>query len=502
MHPAILVPGRPGHSPRPGPVHSYSVPSPLLWLGGVAAAFTVVQLILVVPGMGLGWDETVYVTQVARDAPAAFFSAPRARGITLLAAPVTLLTDSVTVLRVHLAVLSGCALFLALYVWRRLLPVPVLAFAGALWCTLWVTLFYGPQVMPNLWVAFGALFATGCYVRAVRDHTDLRALAGIGAGVAFVALMRPSDAVWLVLPLAAAALVVRPWRRPAVFAVLLAGAVVGGAEWVVEAYVRYGGLAARLERAGEIQGGMGWHPAFGDHVLALQGRTLCRPCDVAWRDPVTAVWWFALPLLTLGGLLAAVRARCETAVGVAVLTALSLGVPYLLMIDYAAPRFLLPVYLLLALPAALGLRWLATGLRGRWRPVAAAAVGLALAGHLAVQYAVLHATVGRSVAARESVGRVAERLAEEGVRSPCVVSGAEAVRVAHRAGCSSRQVRGHDGSISAAELQEKAETVPVAVMVAGTAAAPAYARGWRVVELPDLGGLHDYHAYLSPSARP
>jgi len=46
----------------------------------VATAFTVAQLLLVRPGMGLGWDESVYVSQISPHAPAAFFSAPRARG--------------------------------------------------------------------------------------------------------------------------------------------------------------------------------------------------------------------------------------------------------------------------------------------------------------------------------------------------------------------------------------------------------------------------------------
>ena len=57
---------------------------PLPWLLAVAGAFALAQLALAVPGVGLGWDETVYVSQVSPQAPAAFFSAPRARGITCL----------------------------------------------------------------------------------------------------------------------------------------------------------------------------------------------------------------------------------------------------------------------------------------------------------------------------------------------------------------------------------------------------------------------------------
>ncbi|MEU6080182.1 hypothetical protein [Streptomyces sp. NPDC047108] len=474
---------------------------PLPWLAGVAVLFTVLQLILVVPGEGLGWDETVYVSQVSPHAPTAFFSAPRARGISFLVAPVTVLTDSTAVLRVYLAVLSGAGLFLSLWVWRRLVPAPVLAFAGALFAGLWVTLFYGPQVMPNLWVAYAALLATGCFLRAAADRTDRRALLGLAAGVAFAALMRFSDAFWLALPLAAAAVFVRDWRRPALLVALVLGGVAGCAEWVVEAYVRYGGLAARLDRASEIQGGMGWHLAFGHHALALEGRTLCRPCDGEAKHPAAVAWWFLLPLLTAGGLVAAARARRLATLLVPTLTAASLAVPYLLMVDYAAPRFLLPAYALLSLPVAVCVVWLVTGLRNRvLMTLAAAAVALALVGHLSLQYAVLHGAVERSRAMREAVGRIAAQLHREGVRPPCVVTGPEAVRIAYRAGCSSRQAGGHDGSITQAGLAAAARTRPVAVLVFGDKAAPPYARGWRAVDLPRLGGLHPYRAHLSPSA--
>src|SRR5690349_4464578 len=73
----------------------------------VAGAFLLAQLLLVRPGLGLGWDETVYVSQVSAHAPAAYFSAPRARGISLLVAPVTSWSSSTALLRVYLAVLSS-----------------------------------------------------------------------------------------------------------------------------------------------------------------------------------------------------------------------------------------------------------------------------------------------------------------------------------------------------------------------------------------------------------
>ncbi|MFE2494744.1 hypothetical protein [Streptomyces scopuliridis] len=465
----------------------------------VALAYTILQLVLVVPGSSLGWDETVYVSQVARDAEAAFFSAPRARGITFLIAPVTALTSSVEALRVYLALLSGAGLLLALWVWRRLLPAPVLALAGALFAGLWITVLYGPQVMPNLWVALGSLFAVGCFLRAARDRSDRAALAGLCGGVAFVALMRPSDALWLALPLAAAVLLVGAWRRPLPLLALAAGVALGCAPWVVEAYVSYGGLSARLRRASEIQGDLGWHLAFDDQVRALDGRLLCRPCDIPWRRPVTAVWWFVLPLLVVCGVLAAARTKRLAVVLVPTLAGLSMAVPYVLLIGYAAPRFLLPTYALLALPTATGLARIG---RAAWpRPLAVGALAALLAAHLAVQYAVLDSAAARGRTNRVAFGRVAAELARQGVRPPCVVSGAEAVRVAYLAGCASRQTGGHDGSITPAGLVALARDRPVAVVVAGEDAQPEYTQGWRALRLPDLPGESDWRVYLSPAAQ-
>ncbi|MGK5631857.1 hypothetical protein [Streptomyces sp. URMC 123] len=468
----------------------------------VAAAYTAVQLALAVPGTGLGWDETVYVSQVSPHAPDAFFSAPRARGITLLVAPVAALTPSVTALRVWLALLSGLGLFLALRVWRRLLPGPVLALGGGLFAGLWVAVFYGPQAMPNLWVAFAALAGAGCFLRAVRDPSDTPALLGLGAAVATAALMRPLDGGWLALPLAAAAVCVPRWRRPAVLAVLAAGLVLGCAPWIWEAYARFGGLLPRLRRASEIQGSLGWHPALDDHVRALGGRTLCRPCEGPWRHEVTAVWFFLLAPLTALGVRAAARTGRLAEALLCAVTGIGLGLPYVLTVDYAAPRFLLPAYLLLALPVALGLYGLRRAVRPALRPAVAVVLALALAGHLAVQYAVLHSVVKRFRADSVALGRIAAELRGQGVRPPCVISGEEAIRIAHRMGCASRQVGGHDAAITPAGLRSAAERSPVAVLVARQQAPPAHARGWRPHPLPDVGRLRGLRGYLSPSAQP
>ncbi|MEU9453036.1 hypothetical protein [Streptomyces sp. NPDC048277] len=460
-------------------------------LAAVAAVFTLAQLVLVRPDLGLGWDETVYVSQVSGHTPAAFFSAPRARGISLLVAPIASWSDSTVLLRIYLAVLSGLALYLALRVWRTHVAPGVLALAGALFASLWVTLFYGPEAMPNYWVAVGALVCVGCFLRARANPRDRAAWWGVCAGAALMAWMRPMDAVYVVLPLAALAL-----RRPRLLAVLAAGLVAGAGEWVIEAYVSYGGLGQRLSDASRIQGGLGWHLAVVDQLRSLGGRTLCRPCTGAAPSPAVTLWWFALPLLAALGAVAAVRARRALPVLLPLGCAATAAVPYLFLIGYAAPRFLLPAYALLALPVAHGLAHLVTApARRTARALAVGLVAVGLAGHLAVQYVVLEHTVHGSAASRADWSRTAAALHTLGVRSPCLLSGYDAVPVAYYTGCGSAQTGGHDASTTAAALTRAARRQPVAVLVPPGGRPPAYARTWS----EERAGV--LRAYVAPYVR-
>ncbi|MFD4969926.1 hypothetical protein [Streptomyces sp. NPDC058424] len=461
-------------------------------VAAVAAAFTLAQLLLVRPGMGLGWDESIYVSQVSGHAPAAYFSAPRARGVSLLVAPVASWSSSTTLLRVYLAVLSGLALYLALRVWRHAFRSGVLALAGALFASLWVTLFYGPQAMPNYWVAIGALVCAGCCLRVRTARPDLAALWGLAGGAALMALMRPMDAVWAVLPLLALALLERRWKP---LAALLAGLVAGSAEWVIEAYVAYGGLLQRLSDGSAIQGGLGWHFAVADQLRSLGGRALCRPCTGAQPNPAVTAWWYVLPLLALLGLALAVRARRSPPTLVALACAATAAFPYLFMIGYAAPRFLLPAYALLAIPAADALVHLLRAPNGRWRPLAVSLAAVGLAGHLAVQYAVLAHTVHRTTVDRRAWSGTAATLHRLGVRPPCLLTGEEAIPIAFYTGCGSAATAGPNTNSTPAAIDQAARRLPVAALTTTDGTPPAYARTWPSHRFGDL------RLYVAPQAR-
>lgn len=472
-----------------------------LWPAAVAAAFTIAQLIVVPPGMGLGWDEAIYVSQFSSHAPATAFSAPRARGVSFLVMPVAALTSSTIALRVYLAVVSGLALFLVLRVWRHMRPPAVLALAGLLFCGLWITLFYGPQAMPNLWVALAGLGALGCFLRAATDSADRKALWGLAACAAVMALMRPTDAVWLALPLLAAPLLVRRWRRPALLAALVLGLAAGAADWVVEAYVSHGGLIARLRRGSEIQGGLGWNVAIGDQLRSLRGSSLCRPCNGPYPNPILALWWFALPVFAAGGLALAVRARKAAGSILLVACAVTSAVPYLFFIHYAAPRFLLPSYALLAIPVADFLRWLAIGAaRPSWRPVTVSLVALALAGHLAVQYALLASVVRRTDASHRDWAHIAAGLRDLGIRPPCLVSGPSTIPIAFYAGCLSIATTGPNENITLAGIRAAAREQNIGVLVPPGGRPPAYAADWPQRALPAPASLAGYRVYLPPQA--
>ncbi|WP_225823763.1 hypothetical protein [Streptomyces naphthomycinicus] len=449
-------------------------------LAAVAAAFTLAQLLLVGCGMGLGWDETIYVSQVAGHAPAAFFSAPRARGVSLLVAPVAAWSSSTTLLRIHLAVLSGLALFLALRAWRGLFPVRVLTLAGALFASLWVTLFYGPQAMPNYWVAVAALAAVACFLRA---RTDRSALWGLAGSAALMAGTRPVDAVWAALPLLVPGLARRHRRA---LLVLAAGLAAGAAEWVIEAYARYGGLARRLSDGSAIQGGLGRHLAVMDQLRSLGGRTLCRPCAGALPHPLLTLWWFALPLLAALALAVAVRARRPAPTALPLACAATAAFPYLFLIGYAAPRFLLPAYALLAVPVADALTHLLTAPPPNprrvppsvLRPVVVTLVCAGLAVHLAGQVSVVLRVAGGATTAHRVWARTAAELHRRGVRPPCLLTGHEAIPVAYAAGCASAATAGPNADATEDGIARTARRMPVAALVAAGSAPPGYARAW------------------------
>nr|WP_237330739.1 hypothetical protein [Streptomyces sp. BA2] len=449
----------------------------------VCAAFALLSSALVPLTLSLGWDEIVYASRFPPYAPATPFSAPRTRGVPLLISPVATWSDSTVLLRVWLTLLSTAALYLGFCPWLRVLahrPAAVGVAAG-LYGSLWFVLFYANAAMPNHYTAMGVTAAVGLFLGA---RPGRLALAGVAAGLALAALMRPNDGAAVAAPLLAAALFVPAWRTRGRVLAVAGGALAGLLPWAVEAYVRFGGVRERLSAASDVQGGLRPLAAIEAQFTALDGPLLCRPCAADQLRIVAAGWWILLPLLVAAGLWATGRAvdaagRAEQgtadttrratrrALWLTVAVALAVALPYFLLVPYGAPRFLLPADALLAIPAALGL----LALLDRTKRAVTVAIAALLVAHLAVQLPLAFGNARIQAGARGDWARITDVLYEHGVRAPCLLKGnTSVIPIAYVSGC------------SAADHGDR--RLPAALVLRGQEP-PRWARDWRRHPVPD-----------------
>jgi len=466
------------------------------WLIAVSAAFILTQLVFGSPHMGLGWDETVYISQVSPHVPTEYFSPPRARGITLLPAPLLRLTSSVVALRLYLTVLAAVGLVIAYWPWLALVRARIVALAALFLTGLWVVQFYGDQVMPNLYVAYGAVAATGWFLRAVLDKG--RAWMGLAAALAFMTLMRPPDALFLAATLLVAALAVKAWRRRGPAVAIVTGTAAGLIPWLVESWVRFGGPLERLRLSGRTEGGMGFHPeAIWYQLKALNGPTLCRPCGgaIRWNHPELAAWWLILPILTAAGVMIAARTgRRDSAVTAAVCGAV-LAIPYLFTLRYAAPRFLIPTYALLAVPVGILFDAALAWARERNR-VLVAGVALLIGTQLVTQNAVLRHRIADQDKGRAATVRLARRLAALGITAPCVVAGRQGPYLGFYTGCASAATSEDNPYVTHATILRTARTSCSMAFLTSGKKHLSYLTGWSEHPYTDAG-TH-WSIYVAP----
>lgn len=387
---------------------------------------------------GYGWDETVYVSQLDRHAVAAYFSAPRARGVTLLTAPVAELTTSVAAMRAWLALLSGVGLYAGLAPWLALgrrWAVPV---AALLWSGLWVATYYSYLAMPNQWIAYAALGACASVFLAIRPEHRRWGLVGLGGWLAFAALLRPSDSLAIAIPVGAVAVWRSPRWRPRLVATaaVVGGLAAGWLEWLIEAYVRFGGPVSRLHAASVENGGVGLHWELGAELRSVAGPLLCRYHCGASAPAGDRVWWLALPLLVIAGLLVGRRHGTAGMDGLCVVVGLALAAEYVVLVGYAAPRFLEPSYAVLALPVAELVVAAARVARSDRRRLAVAVAMVAVFGVQVVGQARIVRSLNRQNS-RDSAraDAISGFLKGHGVSGPCAIAGLAAGPVSFQRGC-------------------------------------------------------------------
>jgi hypothetical protein len=389
-------------------------------------------------------DEIVYLSQVAAHSPALLFTAPRARGMPALLFPVAHFTTDLDVLRSYLVIVGSLALYTGFRPWLRLAPTTTVPVAAALLASLWTTSFFGAEAQPNFMVAVLGIAAIGYALLSLR-HIRRRDPVYCAICVALIGLIRPSDATWLVAGLLLTALGFVAARRQPTRRIIWAGAgVVGGlilgwSEWAIEAQASYGGFFHRLAQANAVNT-PGAHFSLLTQASAINGPTLCRPCNQAVSVPHIA-WWFAIPPLVGIGLYAARRTMRFLPLLTATVAGTALALEYVITVSYAAPRFLLPAYALLSLPAAAGILALVRWARApRLRVAAITAVVVVLGVQLVSQTAFLRRQVQASTASRNGYFTQAAVLRSYGVHAPCIVYGPTGPPVAFILGCNDHPI--------------------------------------------------------------
>jgi hypothetical protein len=299
-----------------------------------------------------------------------------------------------------MTVVSGAGLFVAMLCWRRLRPDWVLALAGVVFGGLWMTQTQGSILHPNLPMALVGLAAVGLYLRSMTGVGGRGSVGLLALFTAAAALLRPTDALAVFGPLLlfAAIVVVQgrsEWRTQLrrvswPVAAIVAGLVIGLGEWIVEAFLYFGGPVHRLHSQGQAVGGTKFDPISSLRILS-GGRVASEaghPSITGWTDPWLLLWWAALAVIALLGVYVTWRSKGWL---LALTPAVCAACEYLL---YAFPvrdnnRYLVPAWALLAISAADGLAFLLTRPKSRLRLAAVTTAVAFLAVELVTQHVIL-----------------------------------------------------------------------------------------------------------------
>lgn len=415
----LEVAGRTGRWHRPGP-------DSLAWLILVAVLFFASELVPELLRLPLGADEITYIAATSVHHSGVFLPPVHGHGAGLLAAPVTLLTTSLLALRLWMALLSALGLFGSLLCWWRLRPAWVLAVAGFLFGGLAITQLSGVQVYPDLWAGFGALAITGLVLQTVQGRLCPRLTLPLIAFAAFViVLMRPQNAVFVLVPTFVVPLLVRAWRKPAMLIAIVIGTAAGGLDWIAEAYLWFGGLANRIHLAAAEPPKFGLTFSLPMQIKTLSGPWYCQPrpygvCTAGYSYPESYLWWLAFFALVAIGLVAGWRLPSRSSALFALVTGAWVAILYVLFVPFGAPRYFLPTWALLAIVAADGIARLVSVPNRKKTGIALAAVFLV--SWAISQHFVLGGEVANQLGSRRAYVRQAAALSKLGIRAPCAIA--------------------------------------------------------------------------------
>jgi hypothetical protein len=374
----------------------------------VGLGFLATQLLAFSVDRPPSWDEAIYLSQVAPGAEPLPFVPSRARGVTFLALPVLQLGGSLSQLRLFLAVASTAALIAAFRTWAPVVGFGVVA-AAVLFAGAWPVLFYGSELMPNLWTALIGVAATAVLARRLAGREGRSDELVAGGLVAVAALIRPLDAVVLTAALVLLPIAVRRATLSWTIHIVL-GLIAGWAPWLVEMTARFGSpgeafaAAARLGHTGR------WS-------LLENARQYLALSDGPSIGPVTdpdipisgLLWLVGFGILVALGIRASSHRGVLPSVVVPLAAGIALAAGYVLLTDAQAPRFLLPALALLTVPAGLGLVTVVSGLADPDSGAPVRIVAAAGASIIVLAWAVVQLGIG----ARVEAGVTGQRAAAE-----------------------------------------------------------------------------------------
>jgi hypothetical protein len=464
----------------------------------VGLMFLLVQLVIVRHPLGLSQDESNYLAKVDPRVPELYWSQPRAWGMPVLAAPVAVFSPSLTVYRLYFGVLASAGLIVAFWPWLRVLRPAVAPAAALFFSTIWFTALFGSLVMPNLYVALGAVAVTGLFLRAVSDPVWWR-LALTAAAAGFVALVRPTDSVLVIAPLFAIALVVTRLRRLKVLVAVAIGELIGWLPWVIEGYVRFGGPVERL-RAAETSGPGGLNLRSSNLLILprlLDGtpQYCCSggtPAD-AGPVPVTLTTWLVGVLVIAAlGVVWSVSERRLPEMMLVCLPAGLLAAFYLLLPRFTTLRFLLPTFALLSLPVAFAL----VHAMRRWRKTAAVIIVAALIGHVAPMLLLAEHQMDANWRWRSTQIRAAAALQPFVNERPCLIIANSSGPLAFYLRCQTLPSRASKDQPRRV-AQARAEGVFVLAVLSGAPTPGSYVSSWQQVRIPGLA--RRFQVYIPPA---
>jgi hypothetical protein len=439
----------------------------IFWLVLVSILFLAAELTPALLRMPLGTDEITYIARTSIRANSVSLPPVHGQGVALLAAPVTLLTQSLVAIRVWMALLSAIGLFLATLCWRRLRPDWVLALAALIFGGLAISQNSGVQVYPDWWGALGVLALTGLILQVVGGTMrDRVALPSIALASLIIVLMRPQNIIFLMGPALLAVVVVPSWRKPKLMLAMGVGIVLGCLQWVVAAYTMYGGLATRIHFAKREPPSLGLYFSFFTQAKVLSGPWYCVPAQGGCQGlpmPGELLWWLVFLAITGLGVWVSWHAAAKASSVFAVATAAWVVAFYTFLVPFGAPRYITPSLALASILAADAVAWLVT--KASWRRAGIVLACAFILSELVSQRLVLQQEAQQQTRSR-GFAHVAADLERAGVKPPCVLA---STPEAYYTGC----MAPWDG-----------ETMPEFL-----ARTPQGLKNWRPVFLPKVGAI-------------